>query len=263
MRGVVNKGVIAALVGLGAGLLLAGAYVGAPYAGVSISPNTVMVFVAVVVFASTIMLLTHAALSRPEKKGPRPWRRIGDLKPEEYVPFPKKGLRPVLKPDTAVGEWDLMRHPDRYKDDDILLTIKKAKGKAIHNPLVIQALFEKIKGFGGFMHILLVNEHDEYVGYIPAAYARWKMTGDDAESRITKYIVEVLADPERNSIELREIGGLSIKETIPDSETVSSALQKLSEGLFRGFVIFKDMRNRKPVGVIYEEHLYRAAIKGD
>jgi hypothetical protein len=259
----VSKGLIASLAGLGAGLVLAGAYFGAPYAGVSISPTMVMVAVAVFVFASTVTLLTHTALTAPDRKGPRPWRRIGDLGPKEYRQFPGRALKPVLKPDTFIDEWDLVRHTKRYENDEVFLTIKKAKGKLIHNPLVIQRLFRQIASFPGFEHILLVNEHDEYVGYLPAAYARLKMTGTDAESLITRYIVDVLANPKQKSIDLREIGGLSIDETISDNETVSAALQKLSEGLFRGFVVFKDKRNRKPVGVIYEEHLYRAAIKLD
>ncbi len=263
MWGEVNKGVIAALVGLGAGLVLAGAFFGAPYAGVSISPTLVMISVAIFVFASTVTLLTHTALTAPEKKGPRPWRRIGDLGLKEYLHFPKGGLRPVLRPDSIIDEWDLLRHTAHYKDDEVFLTIKKAKGKLIFNPLVIQRLFKQIAGFPGFMHILLVNEHDEYIGYIPAPYARMKLTGSEAESLITKYIIDVLADPKQKGIDLREIGGLSIDETISDNETVSGALQKLSEGLFRGFVVFKDKRNRKPLGVIYEADLYRAAIKTD
>ena len=259
-----NKGVIAALVGLGAGLLLAGAYVGAPYAGLSIPPTVVMVFVAVFVFASTVTLLTHAVLFTPEKKGLRPWRRICDLGPKEYLRFPRRGLRLVLKPDSVIDEWDIMRHSDRYMDSDILLTIKKGKkNQDIFNPLVIRRLFKQLQSHGGFMHVLLANEHDEHVGYIPAFSARTRMTSDDADSRISKYIIDVLADPTLHSIDLREIGGLSVDETVSDTETVAEALQRLSEGLFRGFVVFKDKRNRKPIGVIFEADLFKAAMKKD
>jgi len=263
MRGMSNRGVIAAAVGIGAGLLLAAAYFGAPYAGLHVSPTVVMIWVAIFVFGSTVALITQTALTKTADKSPKPWRRLSDLARGDYPHFPKSGLRLVLKPDTVIEEWGVVKHPDKYKDGDAFLTIKKATGKAIFNPVVISRLFGVMAGFGNFLHIILVNEHDEFIGYIPAPYARLRMTGPEAENRIRKYVVDVLDKPSERSIDLREIGGLSMNETIGDNELITEALRKLSEGLFRGFVVFRGRRNRKPLGVIWEDDLYRAAMKKD
>lgn len=258
-----DKGVVSALIGIGAGLLFVSAYCGAPYAGINVNPTMLILAAAVTAFGASVALLAFTALSRPEQKTPKPWRRLNDLARADYPHFPNGGLRPVLRPDTVIGEWDVVRHPEKYGQSDVILTIKKSSGKAIFNPVIISRLFGILAGFPNFLHILLLNEHDEFLGYIPAPYARLRMTGPEAETRITKYIVDVLAKPTEKSIDLREIGGLSMDETISDNELVTAVLKKLSEGLFRGFVVFKDKRNRKPIGVIYEEHLYRAAMKAD
>ena len=91
---------------------------------------------------------------------------------------------------------------------------------------------------------------------------RLRLLGEDAESLIRKYIVDVLADP-KSSAALIDIGGLSKDETISDGERVADALKKAAEGFFRGFVVFKDKRNRKPVGVIYTEDLVRLSLRTD
>ena len=45
-----NKVAISTAIGVGAGVALAGAYIGAPYAGLYLTPTSVMVFAAVVAF---------------------------------------------------------------------------------------------------------------------------------------------------------------------------------------------------------------------
>ncbi|MDE1985305.1 MAG: hypothetical protein KGJ28_02095 [Alphaproteobacteria bacterium] len=256
-----NRALIAALVGAGAGLVLGGAYVAAPYAGVSLTPASVMVAAAVVVFGSSIALLTFGALAKPEKKKEPATRRLSDLGKEDFAHFPTSGARIVLRPDSVIEELDVVRNPASYTKKDIFVTIKKSSGKAVFNPVLIKRLFVALKDFENFVHILLVNEHDEYVGYMPAAYARSRLVGNGAETLIVKYISDVLANPREKSIDLREINGLSIDEKIFDSDTISAALKKTSEGLFRGFAVFKDKRNRKPIGVIYESDLIKADMK--
>ena len=255
-----KKIAISCAIGAGAGLALVGVYVGAPYAGVHLTPAAMMVSAAVVAFGSSIALLTLSALSKPEKKQEKSSKRLSALTLEDYAHFPTSGLHIVLRPDSAIEELDVVRHPDAYAKKDVFLTIKKSSGKTMFNPILIKRLFEKLSRFENFVHILLVNEHDEYIGYMPAGYARWHLLGEDAESLIRKYIVDVLADP-KTSAALIEIGGLSKDETVSDSETVADTLKKASDGFFRGLVVFKDKRNRKPVGVIYTEDLVRLSIQ--
>lgn len=252
-----NKVAISALVGLTAALLLWGAYIGAPYVGIRLSPELLIAIAAVVAFGSSVAILTFSALSKPEKKKPKRSRQLNDLATEDYAHFPAGGLKITLRADTVIDELDVIRNPKNYDKKDIFLTVKKSPGKQVLNPILVKRLFVALKDFENFLHILLVNEHDEYVGYIPAAYVRWNMVGDDAETKIVKYIVEVLAEPVAKSIRLREINGLSMDETVFDNETVSAALRKVSDGLFRGLVVFKNKRNRKPSGVIYEEDLIK------
>ena len=205
-----------------------------------------------------------SAFPKPDKKKAQSSRRLRDLGNDDYPHFPTTGLRLVVRPDTAIEELDVCRNPSSYTDKNIFLVIKKSTGKSVFNPVILKRLFERLSGFGNFAHVLLVNEHDEYIGYIPAGYVRRELlSAEDTESQIAKYIVNVLASP-RGSDVLRQISGqisgLSVDECIPDNETVSAALKKVTEGLFRGLVVFKDTRNRKPIGVIWSEDLIKLVI---
>jgi hypothetical protein len=254
-----NKIAIATAIGIGAGLALVGAYRFAPYAGFHPTPALVMVVVAIFAFGSSVAVLVFSALNKPEKKPVKPSKRLSRLGKDDYAHFPTSGVQIVLRPDSAIEELDVVRHPSSYAKSDIFLKIKKARGKAVFNPILIKRLFEALEDFGGFLHVILVSEHDEYVGYLPAAYARVNLVGKDAESQISKYIVDVLANP-TDSSRLTEINGLPFKATISEDETVSGALKKISGGLFRGLVVFRDSRNRKPVGVIYAEDLIKLSM---
>jgi hypothetical protein len=265
-----NKGVIAAFAGVGAGSVMTAAYFGAPYAGYHISAMTMTLAAAVAAFGASISLLTLSALTRVEKKKPASTTRLRDLDFKAFEHFPTGGVRIVVKPDTAVTDFGVVRHPKDYEGRDVFVTIKKASGKSVFNPIVLKQLFEALKNFENFIHILLINEYEEYIGYVPAAYARAYMIGDNAETQIARYITDVLADP-GYSIVLREIGGfsmkkcigLSVRDCIPDDALVSEALKKMTDLHLRGLVVFKDQRNRKPVGVIYDEDLVRLMLKGE
>jgi hypothetical protein len=259
-QGKMNKVAISCAIGAGAGLALAGAYIGAPYAGVHLTPTAMMVSAAVVAFGSSIALLTLSVLGKTEKKKAPSTKRLRDLADDDFARFPTSGVRIVLKPDSVIEELEVVRHPSAYTKKDVFLSIKKSSGKAVFNPVLLRRLFVALKDFEFFLHILLVNEHDEYVGYIPAAYARAFLIDNDTESRIVKYIIDVLGKP-GYSIVLREINGLSIRECISDEALVSAAQTKVTENHLRGLVVFKDERNRKPLGVIYEEDLVKLTMK--
>ncbi len=251
-----SKGVVSAATGVGAGLLLTAAYIGAPYAGVRVTPTVITLAAAVAAFGASVALPTLTAISKPEPKKAASQRRLSELKDSDYPHFPRHGLRIVLKPDTVIEELDVVRHPETYLEKEVLLVIKKTNGKAVFNPVIIKKLITTLKGFQNFLHILLVDEHDEYVGYIPAFWARKEMVGGNGETLIVKYIIDVLASPYGQSIFLRDIGGFSIEDTIFDHETLAAALQRVSGG-FRGFVVCKHKSLRRPKGVIYEGDLVR------
>ena len=256
-----NKVAISTAIGVGAGLALAGVYIGAPYAGVTLAPTTVLVVAAAVAFGASIAVLTMTALPKPEKKRAPSTKRLRDLADDDFAHFPTRGLRLVVKQDSVIEEFDVVRNPSAYTKKDIVLTIKKTSGKTVFNPVLLKRLFVALKGFENFVHILLVNEHDEYIGYMPAAYARWPLLVGDTETLIVKYIIDVLANPGL-SIVLREINGLSVNDYIYGHELVSTAQRKMTDDHLRGLVVFKSERNRKPTGVLYEEDVVRLIMKG-
>ena len=251
------KVAISALVGVTAALVMGGGYVGARYAHIHIDPQVLMVAAAVVAFSSSVTILTFSALSKPDKKKPKRTRALSELELGDFAHFPTGGLKIVLRPDTVLEELDVMQHPSAYQAKDVMLTLKKSTGKSEYNPVKILALLEKLRRYYNFLHILLLNEHDEYVGYIPAAYVRMKLMASSAPlDLIKKYFIDVLKEPSSSYI-LREINGLSNDESVFDNETVTAALKKVSFGLFRGLVVFRNKRNRKPIGVVYEEDLVK------
>lgn len=258
-----SKGVVSAASGLAAGLLMIAAYFGAPYAGLHLTPATLTLAAAVAAFGASVALLTLTALHAPVDKKPAQSRKLRDLDDKAFARFPGGGVRLVLKPDSVIEEFDIVRNAsaaERYAKKDIFLVIKKSNAKMPFNPLIIKKLFHALRLFEGFVHIVLVNEHDEYVGYMPAAYARLYLAGDNAESQIVKYIVNVLANPDSGTV-LRDIRGLSKHDVIFDHNTVRDAQKKVTEDHLYGLVVFKDKRIRKPLGVIYEEDLVKLTME--
>jgi hypothetical protein len=120
-----------------------------------------------------------------------------------------------------------------------------------------------------FVHLLLRSKEDEFVGYIPAHVAKKEFTGNDAEARITEYVVNVLddvtgndkdEDGERryaNSANLRKIGGLAVTDTINDEATLSLALARVQGG-FQRLVVLKGGSRRRPIGLLHAERVVSA-----
>ena len=280
-----DKGVVAALVGIGAGLLLAAAYYGAPYAGFQITPASLTLVAAVAAFCAAMSLVTLVMLPKAKKRKIE-GIRICDLPREAYERFPTDGPRPMVRPDTLPKDIGAIRDNDttKYANKNIFVTLKKGKG--VFNPNVLKQIFAGLKGYANFVHVLLVNEHDEYIGYLPAMYARSYMIGDTGELLIARYITDVLENP--NLPNLREISGtmpdpggaapqingkgvgdgylvkkcigLSQRECISDSRSVAEAIERVTKDHVRGLVVFRGDRNRKPIGVLWDEDLLRFAL---
>jgi CBS domain-containing protein len=267
-----DKGVVAALIGVGAGLLLAAAYYAASYAGLQPTPVSLTLVAAIAAFCASVTLLALVALPKPKKKKTEEIR-LHDLPKDAYEHFPTEGPRPVIKPDTAAKDLSTVRESNtpKYADQNIFVTIKKGKGA--FNPNVLKQIFIGLKGYANFIHILLVNEHDEYIGYLPAAYARLYMIGDNAETLIARYITDVLENPDLPN--LRDINttvpgdgflvkkciGLTRHECISDDRPVSEAMKMMTEKHVRGLVVYSGHRLRKPIGVLWDEDLVRLVLK--
>jgi hypothetical protein len=266
-----DKGVVAALIGIGAGLLLAAAYFGAPYAGYHFDITMMTLAAAVTAFCASVGLLVFVALPKPKKKKIDEIR-IRDLPPDAFARFPTDGPRPVIRPDMLPKDIGVVRDSGggKYADKNIFVTIKKGKG--IFNPNVLKQIFAGLKGYQNFIHVLLVNEHDEYVGYLPALYARSFMTGDNAETLIGRYITDVFDNPNartlreidsvlRDGVLLKKCIALTCDDCISADRTVTEAMEKVTADHLRGLVVYHGHRNRKAIGVIWDEDLLRLVLK--
>jgi hypothetical protein len=260
-----NKGIIAAIVGLSAGLLVGAGYALAFFSGVQIPPAMLSAAAAVLAFAASTAVLTLVALGKPEAKKEPSTLRLRDLKDTVFTRFPKRGASKVLyltvQQNTVIRELDIYENPASYEMQDIFLIIKKARGKDQFNPVVLKELFVRLSGFLNFVYILLVNDHDDYQGFIPAAFAKMNFTSGDAESRIRKYVIDVLDDPENQSSldHLRDIKGLSVHDCIFDHEPVSAALERVAGNILSGLIVFKgrgaEKGYHKPLGIVFTSDL--------
>ena len=261
---------IAAGVGVVAGLLVAGIYFGAPLAGFRIDVSVLVALAAILAFASSVAAFTLSALARPIGGRAHASTRMTESPVWQFVtPFKEPGaIALVVRPGIPV-EHLLMRYqgifdkPAENAERKFLISIKKAKkGFEPFNPVVLKALFEKLKPFTKSEHVLLLNEHDEFMGYIPWANAIKEFTGDNAETKIGKNIVEVLDDPAK-SIRLRAVGGMATQDSISDTASIHDAAKKTwYDDPMHGLVVYHGDRNRKLVGVIARNSVLQLVSTG-
>lgn len=169
----------------------------------------------------------------------------------------------------------IFEHPENHSERKVLLKIKKSKRpEDVFNPVQLRDLFDKIKPFAKSEHMLLLNEHDEFIGYIPFATAIKDFTGDQAETKIRNAVVNVLANPtnEKSINALRTMGGMAVDDFISEQATIRDAAKmvwgepyggKPLNGLPpNGVVLYGGKRNRKPIGVLTEKGLLQLVATG-
>jgi hypothetical protein len=258
---------ISLCVGFCAALAVAAALAAVVYLRLPVTQTELAGVAALFAFAGTVSMLSYAHMGRPKPK----------QKPNQILAM---AISELEKPEFEY----LTRFPPRKKSDDtasfiidhqtdvevlkyqknleavpnIMLTFRKGTDKSMFNPLKVNAIFAALKGMPGFQHVLLADERDEYIGYIPGYWARTNLGGKGDEAKIVKYILDVLANPETNVI-LRDIHGLATTDQIGDGETVGTALNRLGGGIVRGLVVMHGLRHKKPVGILYWNDLYKIA----
>ncbi len=254
-----NRRLLAALIGLGAGVLLAGAYVALLYARVPLRPEWVVGGAAAIVFAGAVAVFALVAMDRPSYGGIRPTFPLNEEPATRFI-FPFKGgdlLQIVARADMSVGEM-LVRFGDAFKTPaenmtkPISLTIKGSAKKPF-STITLEQLFLALKPFN-LQHVVLVNDKDDFVGYIPGRRALKEFAGDKPEEKITKFIVKVLADPSAGGV-LRDIGGITRDDTINETDTARDAEGKVwANDNVHGLVVH---RHLKPIGVISKVDVLR------
>jgi len=246
------------LVSAAAGALAALAVMAAFYFGVRVSPEILMIAAAALTIGAAVAVLTHIAVEKPSDRTHRERflaKRIRDVKGLIDV-FPKSGgaVQLSIRPDTVVDDLEIVKNPANYRDKDIVVTIKE--GNKTFNPVTLKRIFVALKEQPNFVHLMLVDKHDEFVGYIPSLRVKNEFTGDDAEVLIARHIVDVFVD-HANSANLRGLNGLANTDTISDEDHLSRALDRMQGGFLR-LVVLKGGYHRKPVGLLHSERLVSA-----
>jgi hypothetical protein len=239
-------------------LLLPGVWFAARAAGHPIDLSVMAVMAALLAAACSAALVAVTVFGRPVGGHSYQATRLNEDPVWRFiVPFKEPAMLPVLARPGVPVDILLVRNERVFKNPvenagrKILLTIKKAKkGGPVFNPVYLKQLFETLKGFTKSEHVILLNEHDEFMGYIPWANAVKEFTGDNAESKIAKNIVEVLDDPSK-STRLRALGGMATQDLISDADTIHEAAKKTwNDDPMHGLVVYHANRNRKLVGII-------------
>jgi len=253
--------------GLAAAVLLTAVYFAAPLAGIDVRAPLVAI-AACLAAGYAIAGLIHLSFHNPALGKAYASSRLNEEPVVRFVlPFREPGTVAVLALPNLTLDVMLLRNgsmfkePGKHTDKKVFLTIKKAK-KEVFNPVVLRSLFEAIKPFEKSEHVLLVNEHDEVVGYIPWARAAREFVGENAETKIRKYILDVLDDPAK-SVELRKLDGMGADDIISDSATIHEAARMTwFHDPLHGLVVYSGKRNRKPIGVINKNALLQLIATG-
>ncbi|MBV9692768.1 MAG: hypothetical protein JO261_03620, partial [Alphaproteobacteria bacterium] len=135
--------------------------------------------------------------------------------------------------------------PPSDTNKDIMVTLRGSRRMSFPT-VTLQQLFLMLKPFN-LLHVLLLDDRDQFVAYLPGKRALKEVTGSDAADKISKYVVSVLDNPE-NSEAVREIGGAGQNDTIKSAQDIGDAQKELwkSESI-QGLIVF---RGARPVGYI-------------
>ncbi len=227
-----------------------------------VSPEILMITAAALSVGAAVAVLARHIVDIPKQKDNREKflaKRIRDIK-DLIDAFPKGSgaVQLSIRSDTTADDLDIIKNPEKYLDKDVVVTIKE--GGKTFNPVMLKKIFLSLKQQPNFLHLILSDKHDEFVGYIPGHRVKNDLTGSDAEAHIARYIVDVLAD-HANSANLRAIMGLANTDTISDEDRLSKALDKMQGGFLR-LVVLHNGYHRKPAGLLHSERLVSVAKAG-
>lgn len=257
-----NRIAVSAAIGILAGGALAGAYVGAPYAGVQLSPSLIIVIAASVAFGSAICVAALNLGKAAEKAAAgglmsMQLKRAANM--VEKFPGRDGALDLVIRADQKIDQLEVVKNPESYKAKDITVRLKGGGGSKF-NPIDLVQLFASLKQQPGFIHLVLLDKSDEFIGYLPGFAAKREFTGPNAESIVTKYVIKVFED-DSNSANLPLIDGAGKFDTISDEAKISDVLAKMAGG-FRRLVVLKNGYHRRPMGLVNFNDLMIGTMKG-
>src|SRR5580704_9721342 len=178
-----------------AGIVVAGVLLAVMYLGIRLPPALLMSIAAALSVGAATAVLTRYAIDRPRER-PRGnellGKRLRDVK-ELVASFPRGGgaVQLSVKPDTLIDELEVVKNPATYATKEITVTLKdsgKGNGPAsVFNPVTLKRFFVALKDQANFLHVVLLDKHDEFLGYIPSFRAKSEFTGGNAEGQIGKF----------------------------------------------------------------------------
>jgi len=232
------------------GIAAVAAVMAAPYAGVHITQAQMMMIAAALSVGAAVAVLTRtiadkAGRSKKDILLSSQLKEAGQL----IARFPSGGdiLSLSIKPDTLIDKLEVVDNPGKCITRDIMVTLKNS-GSTKFNPVELKRLFMALKDQPGFIHLVLLDSHGEFVGYIPGFYAKREFTGSNAEVQIAKYVDDVFAD-DNNSVNLRQIEGAGKSDIISDEAKISEAIVKMAGG-FRRLIVLRRGYHRRPIGLV-------------
>jgi len=261
--GRMNRIAIAAI-GILAVLAPLALYFAVPRMGVHLDTNFIVLLAGALAFgASTAALLTGVAgrqgASRPYQRS-----RLNEMPTTQKISLFRDAekLEITARPEQTVGEI-LVRFGDTFKnlpehmDKKIVLTLKGSKKKDF-NPVVLRQLFATLTPFK-LEHVLLMQEGETYVGYIPGKRAAADFAGANAETKIADCIVKVLAKPDddKSLKALRGMSGATLNDTVDEADNIRQAVIKFNAD--DGVQELVVHRHLKPIGILTRSDLLTLA----
>jgi hypothetical protein len=252
-----NKVALSAAVGVA----VAGAALAAPYAGLHLPPVMIMLGAAALSAGAASAVLTNSILAKPASNSRDNvlGERLGSSGLVLKFPKTSESLALSVRPDTRPEHLDAVKNPGKYASKDIVVWLRGSKDEKF-NPVLLKQLFSALSRQGNFLHVILTAKNEEYVGYIPASFARVRFVGADAEVQIARYIVDVFSE-HANSVYLREIGGAGAFDVINDNAELAEAIKRMAGG-FKRLVVLRNGYHRKPVGLIDFSDLMSGTLNG-
>lgn len=232
------------------GVIVGAGAMAAPYFGVVIPQPLMMGATLALMLGAAAAVLARTTLDAAASKSGKEILGNTQLKKAANIiskfPDGKGYLSLSIRPDTKVDELEVVKHPQNYTAKDILVSLKAASER--FNPVELKRLFVALRDQPGFVHLLLLDKHDEYIGYIPGFYAKREFTGAQAEVLLAKYVTDVIGEPDK-SVYLRDIEGAANVDVISDEAKIADAFEKMA-GSFRRLVVLDGGKHRKPLGLV-------------
>lgn len=279
---------LAALIGVVAGAIAFGGYVGASYAGIRLNPELITAAGAALAFAAAVAVFSLVVMDKPvygAAKSPI-WLNEEPATNEIFFFRGPESAAMDVTPEMSLSQimaryQDILTPREGKPQKPITLTLRASPKDKGFSTVTLKQLFQMLSA-APLAHVLLLSRKGDYIGYIPGKRAAGEFSGDKAEDKITKYIAKLLepsgsgggkrpdirleadsgsAKPEDadKTLVLRQIGGSAGQDTLAETDDSRHAEAKVwKDESVHGFVIHSHL---KPIGYISKADLLKLNVR--